>query len=273
MVSPSKQCDVRRNKEKIRAYADQVHSEQGVSDPNYSRKKLTTRHFVKLEQAVLKWYRQQEAVGVAVRGSEIKDAAYRLAVQMKIPDFQASDRWLYRFRQRHGMFQKRVHRESGSAKEDAVSPLREELNKIINDEGLLLGQVYNFDETAVFWRALPATTQVIGKMNKAKGCKLDKARISELVGANADGSHRFPPVVCGKSARPRCLKDCLCNLPIPYHSSGKEWFNALNFEETFFKHIVSAILQHQRDVPKIAEDCICVLILLDNAPVHPARVG
>ena len=43
------------------------------------------------------------------------------------------------------MFQKRAHGESGSAKEDAVGLFREELNKIINDEGLLLGQVYNFD--------------------------------------------------------------------------------------------------------------------------------
>ena len=185
--------DVRRNKEKIRAYADQVHSEQGVSDPNYSRKKLTTGHFVELEQEVLKWYRQQEAVGVAVQGSEIKDAAYCLAVQMKIPDFQASDWWLYRFRQRHGMFQKRAHGESGSAKEDAVGPFREELNKIVNDEGLLLRQVYNFNETALFWRALPTTTQVIGKKNKAKGRKLDKGHISVLVGANADGSHCDPP--------------------------------------------------------------------------------
>ena len=92
-------------------------------------------------------------------------------------DFQASDGGLYRFRQQHGMFQKRAHGELGSHKEDAVGLFREELNKIINDEGLLLGQVYNFDETALFWRALPTTTQMIGKMNKAKGRKLDKARI------------------------------------------------------------------------------------------------
>ena len=77
-------------------------------------------------------------------GSEIKDAAYCLPIQMKIPDFQASDGWLYRFRQRHGMFQKRAHGESGSAKEDAVGPFREELNKIINDEGYYYYCIYNY---------------------------------------------------------------------------------------------------------------------------------
>ena len=129
-----------------------------------------------------------------MRGCDLKDASFRLAVQMKIPDFHASDGWLYRFGQQHGMFQRHVHGESGSAKEDAVGPFRAELNKLIN-EGLLLSRVYNFDETALFWRALPTSTQVIGKMAQAKGRKLEKSRISVLVGANADGSHRPPPIV------------------------------------------------------------------------------
>ena len=191
--------------------------EQGVSDPQYCRKRLTPGHFLELEKAVLKWHREQEAVGISVRGCDLKDASVRLAAQMKISDFHASDGWLFRFRQRHGMF----HGEAGSARQDAVGPFREELNRIINSEGLLLSQVYNFDETALFWRALPTSTQVFGRTTQAKGRKLDKSRISVLVGANADGSHRLPPVVCGKSARPRAIKDCMATLPIPYHSSGK----------------------------------------------------
>ena len=57
---------------------------------------------------------------------------------------------------------------------------------------------------------------------------------------------------------------------MPYHSSGKGWFNAFNFEEMFFKHIIPAILRHQRDVLKIVEDRIRALILLDNAPTDPS---
>ena len=201
----------------------------------------------------------------------LKDASARLAAQMKITDFHASDKWLYRFRQRHGMFQKRAHGESGSARQDAVGPFREELNRIVNTEGLLLSQVYNFDETALFWRALPTSTQVFGRMTQAKGRKLDKSRISVLMGANADGSHRFPLVMCGKSARPRALKDCMASLPVPYHSSGKGWFNAENFEETFFTHIMPAINRHQKEVLKISEERIRALILLDNALAHPSK--
>ena len=184
--------DIKRNKEKICAYAAQVHSDQGVSDPKYTHKKLKTGQFIELEKAVLEWYRQQESVGIAVRGSDLKDASFRLAVQMKMKDFQASNGWFYRFRQRHGLFQLRAHGESGSAKVDEVGPFRMELNKLINDEGLLMSQVYNFDETALLWHALPMSTQVISRMAQAKGRKLHKIRISMLAGANANGSHRLP---------------------------------------------------------------------------------
>ena len=88
---------------------------------------------------MLKCYCQQEAVGITVRGCDLKDASsVRLAAQMKISDFHASDGWLSRFRQRHGMFQRHAHGEAGSARQDAVGPFREELNRIINSEGLLL---------------------------------------------------------------------------------------------------------------------------------------
>ena len=135
--------------------------DQGLIDPKYTCKKLETGQFGELENAVLKWYRQEDSVGIAVWGCDIEDAALRLAVQKKIADFQASNGWLYRFRQRLGMFQRHAHGESGSAKVDDVSPFRTELNKLNNDEGLLMSQVYNFDETTLFWRALSMSTQVM----------------------------------------------------------------------------------------------------------------
>ena len=83
--------DIKRNKDKIRACAVQVRSDQGLSDPKYTCKKLKTGQFIELEKAALKWYRQEDSVGIAVRGCDIKDDALRLAVQMKISDFQASE--------------------------------------------------------------------------------------------------------------------------------------------------------------------------------------
>ena len=264
--------DIKRNKDNIRAYASQLSSKQGVSDPKFGKRKtLKKGKFVDLEKAIVKWYRQEDGVGVSVRGCEIQDAARRLAAQMGVQDFNASDGWMFRFRQRHCMFQRRAHGESGSARIDDVAPFRTELNKLISEEGLLLSQVYNFDETGLFWRALPESTQVMGTLAQAKGRKLDKTRFSVLCGANADGSHRLTPVVVGKSAKPRCLKDCMHRLPCHYYSSAKAWFTSFIFHDCFFKHIVPAIIKYQKEVLHVPEERVRALILLDNAPAHPAK--
>ena len=94
--------DFKRNKDNLRAYAAQLSSDQGVSDPKFGKRKtLKKGKYVDLEKAIIKWYRQEDSVGVNVRGAEIQSAAMRLAAQMNVADFNASGGWLHRFRQRH----------------------------------------------------------------------------------------------------------------------------------------------------------------------------
>ncbi|KAG7156962.1 Tigger transposable element-derived protein 7-like 63 [Homarus americanus] len=59
-----------------------------------------------LEEAVTKWFVQQQSCGNVVRGVEIQAAAAKLASHMGIENFEASDGWLWRFRNRHGMCNK-----------------------------------------------------------------------------------------------------------------------------------------------------------------------
>ena len=228
--------DIRKKKDKIRGYAKAVASGTSISDPSLGKKRFKLGQYISVEEATLKWYRQQQSVGITIRSYELKNAAYRLAKQMGVAGFTASDGWLHRFRKRHGVFPKHTYGESESAQMQDVEPFRNELNKLIADEGLLLSQVYNMDETGLFWRSLPQSTHVIGRLTKAKGRKLDKTRISALVGANADGSHRLKPIVVGKSAKPRCLKDCMNKLSCHYYNSKNAWFTAYIFEDCFFKH-------------------------------------
>ena len=75
-------------------------------------------------------------------------------------DFQASDGWLFRFCRRHGLHDKKAHGEAGSAPVEEIELLRTRLLNIIDEEALLLGQVYNFDETGLFWKRGPRNTQV-----------------------------------------------------------------------------------------------------------------
>ena len=89
----------------------------------------------------------------------VRNAANKLARHMGIESFMASDSWLWRFRNRHGIGNKVERGESGSADISAVEPFRIKLNRLQKKEDLHLGQLYRADEAAQLWRSLQRNTQ------------------------------------------------------------------------------------------------------------------
>jgi hypothetical protein len=77
---------------------------------------------VLLEEAVLKWYSQQQTSGIDVSGIELKAAAENFANHLKLQNFTCSSGWLWRFRQRHNITS-RFCREAQSDVE-SVEPFR-----------------------------------------------------------------------------------------------------------------------------------------------------
>ena len=73
-------------------------------------------------------------------------------------------------------------------------------------EGYEPRNVFNADETGLFWRATPTTTLEL-KGKKCYGGKLSKERITVLVAANADGTEKLPLFSIGKFKTPRCFKN------------------------------------------------------------------
>ena len=64
------------------------------------------------------------------------------------------------------------------------------------------------------------------------GRKKSKERLSIALCANADGSHKLPPLVIGKYANPRCFKNInIGNLPITYQNNAKVWMLTTLFQE------------------------------------------
>ena len=89
--------------------------------------------------------------------------------------------------------------------------------------------------------------------------------------ANATGSHRLKPVVVGKAKQPRCLRGFMDSLPVVYYNSLKSWFTSRIFKDWFLNHAVPEIVRHQVNDLNIPRDRVKALILLDNAPCHPAE--
>ena len=148
-----------------------------------------------------------------------------------------------------------------SSDSSAVGPFCEELEKVIADEGYSRDQLFNADETGLWWRMTPTTSLNCGA-TRARNFKKAKDRVTVLACANASGTHRLPLAVINKIAKPRCFKHMDMNaLPVHYLSQKKSWMDCKLFGEWF----------HQRFVPSVKRFCKekgleeKALLLLDNA--------
>lgn len=258
--------DIKKNKSKINKFTLMC----DVGENSNPRKRMKLARETSLEEAILKWYGQQRSCGVPVRAVELKSAAIKLANHMNIP-FRASDGWLWRFRKRHGIMNKRIYGEASSAPKEEIEPFRQKLIDHINNEMLLESQIYNADETALLWRTLPESTQASKYEKSNSGRKISKDRISVLLCANADGSHRLTPVIVGKSRKPRVLKDIMHHLPVSYYNSNKAWFNSDIFKNWFLKEFIPTVRNFQEKKLGIPPEEVKCLLILDNAPAHPSE--
>ena len=99
--------------------------------------------------------RNKCSVNVNMRLLEIADAANKLSHHIGVESFKASNDWLWRFCNRHGVGNKVERGDPADADISAVEPFRLKFNRLMKKEDLHLGRLYNADETALFWCSLP----------------------------------------------------------------------------------------------------------------------
>ncbi|XP_076048822.1 uncharacterized protein LOC143029777 isoform X2 [Oratosquilla oratoria] len=253
--------DIRRAKDKLNEFAlkysvDGYSSQTGALT---ARKHMRVGGQKELDEAVLKWYIQQKACGSNVPLSAIANACQQFSKHLGLPS-TVSDSWLWRFRNRHGL-----RGEGGSSNIANVEHFRIKLNDLIKKEDLLLSQIYNADETGLFWHSLPNNIQAYQGEDVNYGKKMSKERISALFCANADGMHRLKVCIVGKYA----LKDYMYSMPVHYYCSTKAWFTSSIFLDWFHKTFIPEVRRYQEDVLKFDKEDVKALLLLDIAPTHP----
>ncbi|KAG7171943.1 Tigger transposable element-derived protein 7-like 48, partial [Homarus americanus] len=126
-------------KDKLTAFA-MKYDVDGASAGS-ARKHMKVPKDKKLEEAWYKWFVLQCACGVKVRGVEIAEAANKQAKHLGIL-FKASDGWLWRLRNCHGICNRKLHSEARSAQTEEVEQFRLKLNQLIKDKELNWAQGY-----------------------------------------------------------------------------------------------------------------------------------
>ncbi|GFV82375.1 tigger transposable element-derived protein 1 [Trichonephila clavipes] len=143
-------------------------------------------------------------------------------------EFSASKGWLTGFLKRNALHNIKITGESATAYEGTAEIFPEELAKIIEDGDYSADQVFNADETGLYWKKMPNRTYIAKNEKTASGHKASKDRVTLLLCSNASGDRMLKPLLINKSLRPRALKDEIINLA---HEIGGDGVNTFSHED------------------------------------------
>ncbi|XP_065265437.1 tigger transposable element-derived protein 1-like [Emys orbicularis] len=225
---------------------------------------VRNKTLVKTEKALNLWLEDMNRKRVAIDGNTLREKG-QLSDEK---EFKASQGWLSSFRNCFNLKNVQITGEAASANEEAAKAYPEQLKKIIEEKDYLPEQVFNADETGLFWKKMPNRTYISKSERQAPGFKAAKDCVIVLFCGNAAG-HLIKPGLLYRAANPRALKDKNKTLlPVFWQSNKKAWVTAALFLDWFHECL---ILEVKRYIEEKGLD-FKVLLIVDNAPGHPVAL-
>ena len=139
-------------------------------------------------------------------------------------------------------------------------------NSVVNDWNEIVGEIccnydckdiYNLDETGLFFRALPDKTMCF-RREKCSGGKLSKERLTVMLCVNAIGDFE-DPLIIGKAARPRCFKNVdVSSLGVVWKNNSKAWMTQ-DIMKPWLLNLNQKMKKQRRQI----------LLFMDNPACHP----
>ena len=237
-----------------------------------------------MERLLLIWIKDKEIAGDTITEVIICEKACAIYADLKaadnggdagesstdptIEEFKASRGWFDKFKKRTGIHSVVRHGEASSSDTKAAEEFVKLFEKIVNEEGYVSQQVFNCDETGLFWKKMPRRTFITSEEKKLPGHKPMKDRLTLALCANASGDLKVKPLLVYHSENPRAFKAHKVNkdlLQVFWRANAKAWVTRLFFVEwvnQVFGPAVKKYLQ-ENNLP------LKCLLCLDNAPAHP----
>ncbi|XP_051168269.1 jerky protein homolog-like [Leptopilina boulardi] len=235
-----------------------------------------------LDNALIKWFQQRRDIHPLSR-TIIREKAILFNKMLNgPPDFKASYGWLDKFKKRNGiqLFEiKGKLNNSENAKHFSMY-----LRDKIASENLSLENVYNADESGIYWRTLVSC--ILSHEKEREFCHdileakdIIKDRVTTLFCANATGNNQIPLLLIGKEETPECLKDLslktenarcfkmIKNIDVFYTNQSSAWMDKIIFKQWYKEIFIPHALEFQRKSGTKGK----ILLILDNAPCHPSR--
>lgn len=179
--------------------------------------------------------------------------------------FVASKGWFERFKKRFSLHNVSFSGEKASADHEAAQNFPSQLRELIAEKHYVADQIFNCDETGLYWKRMPSRTYLTSAEKEAPGFKVSKDRFTLLFCANASGNYRCKPMLVYKSETPRALKNKRKDhLPVFWKSNKSAWVNKINFQEWFLQSFIPEV----KNFLTKKNLAFKILLLLDNAAVH-----
>ncbi|XP_069776185.1 tigger transposable element-derived protein 1-like isoform X2 [Narcine bancroftii] len=175
-------------------------------------------------------------------------------------NFTASHGWFDRFKRRYSLHKVRVT----GADEKFV----ESLDELIHEERYLPEQIFNVDETGLFWKRLPKRTYIHQEAKTMPGFKAFNDRVTLLLGGNVAG-FKLKPFLIYHSENPCAFKNINKHtLPVHYRSNLRSCMTQTLFEDWFVNCFIPSVREYclENSIP------FKILLILDNAPAHPPHL-
>jgi DDE superfamily endonuclease/Tc5 transposase DNA-binding domain len=215
--------------------------EDGDPEINDLKCKKGTIKYKEVEKMVLDEFERLRAIGIPMNGPRLKLIAlkkrdellnsdnYSAKVKLMYSTATFGDSWFEKFKKRHQIYNRRLNGERAKITNESLLEMNN-VRAVIRCLNLPLNRIYNWDETALFYKGIPKYT-LVKKGDSGAGGSEDKSRITLLISTNADGSDRQTWVI-GKSKTPRGTNAAFWESHgLTYFSNQKAWMTKSLFHE------------------------------------------
>ncbi|XP_003738250.1 tigger transposable element-derived protein 6-like [Galendromus occidentalis] len=191
---------------------------ESLENKNANRKRKRTSPMEEVSEALFMWFVEMRAKGAPISGVILKEKAEEIATELGHYSFSATNGWVHRFKKRHNIRYFKVNGERAAADHESANEWMDHVYPAII-EGYAPDQIYNADESGLFFKATPSGTLAVSGSDPTGG-KSKKDRLTVLFVSNCDGTDKMIFVI-GKFKNPRCFSRGPA--PIPYYSSTNAW--------------------------------------------------
>ncbi|GLV32614.1 hypothetical protein CBL_00677 [Carabus blaptoides fortunei] len=260
-----------KNKDKIKEFGR-------IATPLAAVKLIKNRApiMVEMERLLTIWIDDQTQRCVPVSSPMIQDKAKSLYEDLKPrfmdvtftsddEGFKASLGWLDRYKRRASMENIVIKTEVQNTVLEEIMSYKSELAEIIEEGGYSPQQVFNVNETGLFWKRMPEKSFIFNQEEGLCGIKSSKLRLTILLGGNAAGDFKLKPMLVYHSENPSALKGYSKGLlPVIWKANRKASVTRQLFENWFTDYFCPAVKEY------CAEENLenKALLLLGNSPGH-----